>query len=75
MRPLKAIAWKSTAVDGSKVGDALPLEQVAVVAAPGAMGMEIPNPVNQNFAGELLLQGYAYDQRQVDAGSAGGSHA
>jgi 4-amino-4-deoxy-L-arabinose transferase-like glycosyltransferase len=57
-----------TAVDGQTLGDALPLDQVAIVAAAGANGQDIPNLTNQNFAGELLLQGYAYDQRQVVAG-------
>ncbi len=53
---------------GTLLGDALPLDQVAVVPASGPNGVDFPNPVNQNFSGELLLQGYAYDERLISAG-------
>ena len=58
-----------TGADGEPLGDALTLGDVAVVPlAPDAGGVEIPNTLQENFAGELMLVGYAYDSRQLVPG-------
>jgi hypothetical protein len=54
------------APDGAPLGDALELGEVAIVPAPEPDG--IPNAQRQNFADELLLRGYSYDQRQLKPG-------
>jgi hypothetical protein len=58
------------APDGTLQGDALQLGQVSIVPGPanGSGENVIPNPQQQNFGGELVLLGYAYDRRQVKPG-------
>ena len=58
------------APDGTLQGDALQLGQVSVVPDPAAGPGEsaVPNAQQQNFANELLLLGYEYDQRQLEPG-------
>ena len=53
--------------DGTSQGDALQLGQVPIISDPAIEGDQsaIPNPQHQNFAGEIMLLGYEYDQRQL----------
>ncbi|MFL7870136.1 MAG: hypothetical protein AB8I58_15005, partial [Anaerolineales bacterium] len=56
--------------DGTPQGDAAQLDQVSIVPHPLAAEEEfaIPNPQQQNFAGEILLLGYEFDQRLLAPG-------
>ena len=56
--------------DGMPQGDAVQLSQVSIVPHPQVAEEEfpIPNSQQQNFAGEILLLGYEYDQRRLVPG-------
>jgi 4-amino-4-deoxy-L-arabinose transferase-like glycosyltransferase len=53
-----------TAADGTSLGDALELAEVAITPLPG----EFPNPLAQNFNDEILLQGYEYEKHIIPVG-------
>ncbi|MCB8959818.1 MAG: glycosyltransferase family 39 protein [Ardenticatenales bacterium] len=53
-----------TGPDGASLGDALPLATIAIEPVPG----DYPNRLAANFEGQLLLQGYQYDDVRLAAG-------
>ena len=53
-----------TQADGTFLGDALPLDTVAIEPASD----DYPNPLNQNFNDEARLVGYEYSARQLSPG-------
>ncbi|MCA9971186.1 MAG: glycosyltransferase family 39 protein [Anaerolineales bacterium] len=55
-----------TAPDGSGLGDALTLGMIQIETPPDAAQ---PNPLRQNFGGDVALVGYAYSQRTLTAGA------
>lgn len=62
--PVEGYRLGITAVDGTGLGDAFTLTDVAIQSLGGAY----PNTQNQNFNNEIRLVGYAYDRRVLAAG-------
>ncbi len=62
--PVEGYRLGITAVDGTGLGDALTLAEIAIAPLVGAY----PNLQNQNFNNETRLVGYAYDRRILAAG-------
>ncbi len=58
--PIDGYRLGISAADGSNLGDALVLADIAI--EPVAE-LAVPNPLNQNFNNELRLIGYEYDKR------------
>ena len=56
-----------TAVNGDGLGDVLELGTVSVTAAPDNPST-MSNPLAQNFGNEILLSGYEYSEREINAG-------
>ncbi len=56
------------APDGTLIDDTLELGEVSVIPAFTTGQSKIPNRQKLNFADELLLLGYEYDQRQIKPG-------
>ena len=54
-----------TGLDGTFLGDALPLATIAIEPVPGGY----PNQLVADFEGQLLLQGYQYDEVHLTAGA------
>ncbi|UCG23651.1 MAG: phospholipid carrier-dependent glycosyltransferase [Chloroflexota bacterium] len=50
--------------NGNVIGDSLDLAQVKIDPNKG----DLPNPLTKDFANDILLLGYDYDQRQLSAG-------
>ena len=62
--PVEGYRLGITAADGTGLGDALPLAQIAIQPNAG----KYPNPQNQNFNDQIKLVGYAYDRRVLATG-------
>lgn len=65
--PVEGYRLGITGADGSGLGDALTLGQVVITADSTLASNDVPNPLTQNFNNELLLAGYDYSQRLLQA--------
>jgi hypothetical protein len=65
--PIERYRLAIVAPDGTLVGDAWELGSLAL-QNPGVETESVPNPLAQNFGDEILLTGYAYSQREIQAG-------
>jgi hypothetical protein len=63
--PIEGYRLGITAPNGTGLGDALVLGNVAILPPAGGL---FPNPLDQNFNNEIRLLGYEYDRRQLQPG-------
>ena len=65
--PVEGYRLGIEALDGTDLGDALELGTVTISPAPSTLAPH-PNPLEQNFANEILLTNYEYSRRAIRAG-------
>jgi hypothetical protein len=65
--PLEGYRLGIEALDGTDLGDALEVGTVTISPASSTLASH-PNPLEQNFANEILLTGYEYSRREIRAG-------
>ncbi len=65
--PVEGYRLAATAVDGTILGDALEFGRLNIEPMPDAPNA-VPNPQNQNFGDDILLYGYEFSDREVNAG-------
>jgi hypothetical protein len=66
--PLDGYRLEVSGADGSLIGDAYELDKVTI-NGPGDTPGAVPNGLNQNFGNDILLMGYEFSEREIEAGS------
>jgi hypothetical protein len=65
--PIEGYRLAVSDAEGSRIGDAFGLEKIHIESS-STLTNGIPETTGQNFGDDLLLTGYQYSQREVEAG-------